>query len=158
MSKSIERVRAQAEASGLAIEIVRMAGSTRTAQEAAAECGCSVAQIVKSLIFQGKDSGQLYLFLLSGDRQLDPLKAANVAHETLQRADPRLVRQETGFAIGGVAPIGHRTRPHTYADESLLMHELVWAAAGAPDAVFSARPADLIKAAGAQLCDIASRR
>lgn len=155
MSKSIDRVRDAAAQAGLKIEIRRTGTSTRTAQEAAAECGCSVAQIVKSIVFQGEISGDLYLFLISGTNQLDLSKGANLAGEPLKRADPRLIREETGFAIGGVAPIGHVTRPKTFADEALLRFDVVWAAAGAHDAVFSAEPKALISAAGATVADLA---
>jgi len=152
---SIERVRRAAEAAGLEIEIRRMGKSTRTAEEAAQQCGCSVAQIVKSLIFQGTADGRLFLFLLSGVNRLDLDKAANLAGQPLKRADPRHIRDETGFAIGGVSPIGYEKKLPTFADESLLQHDVVWAAAGAHDAVFSAKPAALLEAAGARVADIA---
>lgn len=155
MSKSIERVRAAAAEAGVPIEIRRMGESTRTAEEAAARCGVTVGQIVKSLVFRGKASGRLYLFLVSGANRLDGAKAAAVAGEELERADPRQVRDETGFAIGGVAPIGHITPIATFADETLARFDIVWAAAGAHDAVFPAEPKALIRAAGATVADVA---
>src|SRR5262249_41707590 len=145
---------AAAEA-GLAIEVKRMGASTRTAEEAAQQCGCAVAQIVKSLVFEGEQSGKLYLFLVSGSNQLDLDKAAGLTAEPLKRADPRKIRDETGFAIGGVAPIGHRIAISAFADEALLSFDRVWAAAGAHDAVFAAEPAALVKAAGARPADLA---
>lgn len=154
MSASVERVRAAAEAAGLPVEIRRMGASTRTAEEAAAQCGCTVAQIVKSLIFEGKESGRLYLFLVSGDRRLDAAKARIMAGEALERADPRKIREETGFAIGGVAPIGHAIDIATFADERLLDHRTVWAAAGAHDAVFEADPKALLTASNARIGDL----
>lgn len=156
MSKSIERVAAAAAQAGLAIEIKRMGESTRTAEEAANQCGCEVDQIVKSLIFAGKESGRLYLFLISGSRKLDLTKAGKLAGEDLERADPRVVREETGFAIGGVSPLGQPDSVRRYADETLLRFDLVWAAAGAHDAVFAAEPKALIAAAGADVADISS--
>jgi prolyl-tRNA editing enzyme YbaK/EbsC (Cys-tRNA(Pro) deacylase) len=156
MSKSIKRVQSAAEAAGMVIEIRRMGESTRTAEEAARQCGCQVAQIVKSLVFQGKDSGELLLFMVAGSNRLDPAKAASLAGEQLERADPRLVRERTGFAIGGVSPIGHLAPIRTFADEALLAFDEVWAAAGAHDAVFASRPATLIAAAGAQTGDLAA--
>ena len=155
MSRSIDRVVAAAEAAGLDIEVRRMGASTRTADEAAAQCGCGVAQIVKSLVFQGTATGKLYLFLVSGDRRLDDAKAAALAGEALQRADPRHVRDVTGFAIGGVAPIGHLVEIDAFAVEALLAWPVVWAAAGAHDAVFSADPQALIAAAKARVAAIA---
>lgn len=152
---SIERVAQAAHEAGLGIEVRRMGASTRTAEEAAAQCGCAVSQIVKSLVFQGERSGRLYLFLVSGSNQLDPDKAAGLTGEPLARADPRHVRDETGFAIGGVAPIGHRIAIAAFADEELLRHDRVWAAAGAHDAVFAAEPLALIRAANATAADLA---
>lgn len=154
LSKSIERVRHAAEKAGLAIEVKRMGESTRTAQEAAQQCGCDVAQIVKSLIFEGETSGALYLFLVSGSRQLDLAKAADAAAETLKRADPRRIREETGFAIGGVSPLGQPPEVRRFADRSLCDFDIVWAAAGAHDAVFAADASALIEAAGATVVDI----
>ncbi len=156
MKRSTDRVQAAAERAGLEIEIRRMGESTRTAKEAAEQCGCSVAQIVKSLVFRGADSSKLYLFLVSGDKSLDLDKATALTGEKLERADPRRVRDETGFAIGGVAPIGHKIEIPCLADESLLRFDLVWAAAGAHDAVFSARPHDLVRAAHARVSDLAA--
>lgn len=152
---SIARVRQAAEAAGLAIEVRRMGASTRTAEEAAQQCNCSVAQIVKSLIFQGAEDGRLFLFLVSGTKRLDLDKAAALAGQPLKRGDPRLIRDETGFAIGGVSPIGYERPLPAFADESLLGFDIVWAAAGAHDAVFSAEPQALVSAAGATVADIA---
>ncbi|MEX0344105.1 MAG: YbaK/EbsC family protein [Rhizobiaceae bacterium] len=154
MSKSINRVRQAALHAGLEIEIVRMGASTRTAQEAADQCGCAIDQIVKSLIFQGKSSGKLYLFLLRGSRKLDLAKASALAGETLDRADVQTVRDVTGFAIGGVAPIGHTSPIKTFADEGMEKLESVWAAAGAHDAVFQVEPKALLVAANAQTGDL----
>jgi prolyl-tRNA editing enzyme YbaK/EbsC (Cys-tRNA(Pro) deacylase) len=156
MSKSIDRVSQAAAHAGLDIEIRRMGESTRTAVEAAEQCGCSVGQIVKSLIFRGEPSGRLYLFLVPGNRQLDTAKAEALVMEKLLRADPRQVREETGFAIGGVSPLGHAQHVPTFADAALLAHPIVWAAAGAHDAVFSSEPQALVVAARAQIVDIAS--
>jgi prolyl-tRNA editing enzyme YbaK/EbsC (Cys-tRNA(Pro) deacylase) len=152
---SIERVEQAAADAGLAIEVKRMGASTRTAEEAAQQCGCGVGQIVKSLVFEGGESGRLYLFLVSGSNQLDLDKAASLTAEPLKRADPRKIRDETGFAIGGVAPIGHRTAITAFADETLMAYARVWAAAGAHDAVFAAEPAALVKAAGARPANLA---
>ena len=156
MAGSIERVTEAAREAGLDIEVRRMGASTRTAEEAAAQCGCTVDQIVKSLIFQGKASGDLYLFLLAGSSRLDLAKAAALAGEDLERADPRLIRDRTGFAIGGVSPIGHLVQIAAFADEGLLAHDQVWAAAGAHDAVFASAPRALVEAAKAHLCDVAA--
>jgi prolyl-tRNA editing enzyme YbaK/EbsC (Cys-tRNA(Pro) deacylase) len=156
MAGSIERVTQAASDAGLAIEVRRMGASTRTAEEAATQCGCTVAQIVKSLVFQGETSGKLFLFLVSGSNQLDLAKAAELAGEPLKRADPRHIRDETGFAIGGVSPLGHLIAIPVFADQSLLAFDVVWAAAGAHDAVFSAEPSALIAAARATVADLSA--
>lgn len=155
MSGSIERVKQAAASAGLDVEIRRMGASTRTAEEAAQQCGCTVDQIVKSLIFEGQNDGTLFLFLLSGASRLHLAKAAKAAGQELKRADPRDVRDRTGFAIGGVAPIGYENALPVYADTKLTAFDIVWAAAGAHDAVFSSEPNALIKAAGAEIADLA---
>lgn len=157
MSKSVRRVAAAAEDAGLSIEIKRMGESTRTAEEAARQCGCTVDQIVKSLIFAGETSGRLYLFLVSGGKQLDLDKAGALAGEQLVRADPRKVREETGFAIGGVSPLAQPDGVRRFADETLLRFDTVWAAAGAHDAVFAAEPQALVTAARAEVADIVAQ-
>lgn len=153
MSKSVKRVERAAAELGLEITIERMPGTTRTAEDAAAACGCSVGQIVKSMIFEGVESGALKLLLVSGAHDVDLARAPALFGEGLQRADPKRVRAETGFAIGGVSPIGHLTETATFIDRALMAHELVWAAAGAPDAVFSIAPERLREATGAALFD-----
>ena len=155
MAGSIERVTEAAKQAGLEIEVKRMGASTRTSEEAALQCGCGVAQIMKSLIFQADTGDRLYLFLLQGSSRLDLAKAEGLTGEKLKRADPRLIRERTGFAIGGVSPIGHAAPVPTYAEEALLKHEIVWAAAGAHDAVFAAEPGRLLAAANATVADIA---
>lgn len=149
MSKSVRRVEQAARDLGLAIEIRRMGESTRTAEDAARACGCEVGQIVKSLIFRGRDSGALVLLLVSGANRVDAALAAAAAGEPLERADADDVRARTGFAIGGVAPIGHLEAPRIWIDRDLMEHATVWAAAGAPDAVFAVDPRDLAAATAA---------
>ncbi|TIN76561.1 YbaK/EbsC family protein [Mesorhizobium sp.] len=155
MAGSIDRVTRAGADAGLDIEIRRMGASTRTAEQAAAQCGCTVAQIVKSLVFQGETSGKLFLFLVSGSNQLDLARAAALAGEPLKRADPRQIRDETGFAIGGVAPIGHLIAIPAFADETLFGFNRVWAAAGAHDAVFAAEPQAMVQAAQAVVATLA---
>ena len=155
MTGSIERVMEAAREAGMEIEVKRMGASTRTSKEAAEQCGCSVDQIVKSLIFQGEASDRLYLFLLQGSSRLSLAKAEGLTGERLKRADPRLIRDRTGFAIGGVSPIGHTVPVPSFAEEALLKHDAVWAAAGAHDAVFRAEPRKLLAAAKAAVADIA---
>ena len=147
MSKSLARVRKAIEEIGLDAEILHP-GQSRTAEDAAKACGCEIDQIVKSLIFQG-ESGQIYLFLTAGGNRLDAEKGASVAGEALLRADANTVRKVTGFAIGGVAPIGHLTAPRIFADPRLRDFATVYAAAGTPDHVFSVAPGALFAACDA---------
>jgi len=149
MSKSVARVAEALKAAGLDSPILEP-GPSRTADEAAAACGCALDQIVKSLIFQGA-SGRLYLFLTAGGNRVDPERATALAGEALGRADADTVRAATGFAIGGVAPLGHLTAPAIYADPRLLEFDTVYAAAGSPRHVFPAEPRALIAACGAQV-------
>lgn len=155
MSRSLARVeRALAEA-GLAVRTIEMPGETRTAEQAAAAAGCLLDQIVKSIIFAGKDSGHVRLFLTAGGNRVDAAVASALAGEPLGRADADLVRRETGFAIGGVAPVGHLSPVPTWLDRRLLEFDTVWAAAGTPRHVFPIAPDDLVRITGAAVADFA---
>lgn len=151
MSKSVKRVGAAAEALGLSVDILRMEQSTRTAEEAAQACGSEVDQIVKSMVFEGADSGDLILVLVSGRHNLKLEAAARIFGEDLKRASADRIRAETGFAIGGVAPIGHLCEITCWMDDVLMGYDKVWAAAGAPNAMFAVAPADLLAATKARL-------
>lgn len=148
---STERVRAAAAAAGLQVAICDMPQSTRTAEEAASACGTAVGQIVKSLVFIKAESGAPVLILVSGKNRVD--EAAMAAHvgEPLKRAGARQVRELTGFAIGGVAPLGSLTPLPTFMDRDLMEYETVWAAAGAPFAVFEVSPRALAEATAATI-------
>lgn len=150
MSDSLARVRAALDAAGIAVDIREMPGSTRTAAEAADAVGCALDQIAKSIIFHGMDSGQVLLFLTAGGNRVDPDKAAALAGEPLGRADAALVRARTGFAIGGVAPVGHLTPLRAFLDPRLADFTQVWAAAGTPRHVFAIAPDRLQAVTGAQ--------
>lgn len=151
MSKSLARVTAALAAAGLDITPLEMPGETRTAQQAAEAAGCTLDQIVKSILFAGEQSGRLYLFLTAGGNQVSPDRATALAGEALTRADINTVRAVTGFAIGGVAPIGHLTPVPTWADPRLTDFPQVWAAAGTPRHIFPIAPADLLRLTGATL-------
>jgi prolyl-tRNA editing enzyme YbaK/EbsC (Cys-tRNA(Pro) deacylase) len=126
-----------------------MPATTRTAEEAAAACGCAVGQIVKSLIFKGKDSGRPYLLLVSGTNRVNEKTTGVRLGEAIIRPDADFVRAATGFAIGGVAPIGHTPPLVPYLDTDLLQYGTVWAAAGTPNTVFAVDPRALRDATGA---------
>ncbi|MFO1202699.1 MAG: YbaK/EbsC family protein [Tabrizicola sp.] len=148
MSKSLARVAAALRAAGLESVPVEAKGEIRTAEAAAADAGVTVDQIVKSILFQGA-SGRLFLFLTAGGNRVDLEKAADLAGETLSRAEVEVVRAVTGFAIGGVAPLGHLTPSPTFLDPRLLDFAEVWAAAGTPRHMFRVAPQDLVRATGA---------
>lgn len=150
MSKSLKRVRAALLAHGLADTILET-GQATTAQMAADELGCTVDQIVKSIIFLGETSGNCILFLTAGGNQVDPLKATALAGEPLGKADAAVIRGQTGFAIGGVSPFGHLSTPRAFFDPRLMDFDQIWGAAGTPRHVFSAAPAKILEFSGAQL-------
>lgn len=152
MSKSLKRVTETLARAGLASTPVEMPGETRTAQQAADAAGCALDQIVKSILFQGEKGG-LFLFLTAGGNQVDPERASAHAGETLSRAEINTVRTVTGFAIGGVAPIGHLSPSPTWIDPKLLTFERVWAAAGTPRHIFPIAPHDLARLAAATVAD-----
>ncbi len=133
-----------------------MASETRTAEQAAQAAGCAPAQIVKSMVFQGQASGGLYLFLTSGSRRVLPGPAALAAGEELGRADADLVRAATGFAIGGVAPVGHLTPIPVWMDRHLTGFPVVWAAAGTPNHIFAIAPGTLLALTRATLADFSA--
>ncbi|MZR13182.1 YbaK/EbsC family protein [Maritimibacter sp. DP07] len=153
MSKSLKRVKRAAEEAGLEIEILEMAEGTRTAADAAAAAGCEIDQIVKSIVFRGEDDGQVLLFLTAGGNRVDDRKASAVAGEPLGKADAALIRGQTGFAIGGIAPIGHLNPIRAFIDPRLMEFEVIWAAAGTPRHVFAANPRDIARVSGAQTAD-----
>lgn len=153
---SAQRVADAATERGLSIEIVTFAESTRTAGDAAAAIGCTVGQIVKSLVFSV--DGQPVIALVSGDNQLDTRKLAGllgVGRKKVQRADADLVRSATGFAIGGVPPFGHTKIMDVYVDQDLTGYDVIWAAAGTPNTVFEITPGDLVRASGGIVADLA---
>lgn len=153
MGRSLARVRAALDAAGVAAEILEMAEGTRTAADAARAAGCAVDQIAKSIIFRGEETGHAVLFLTAGGNRVDPAKATAAAGQPLGKADAALIRAETGFAIGGVAPVGHLKPVQAFFDPRLLAFDRVWAAAGTPRHVFAIGPASLLALTGAELAD-----
>ncbi len=156
MSKSLKRVARALDAAGIETEIIEV-GQSRTAAEAAAAVGCHIDQIAKSIIFRGETSGAALLFLTAGGNQVDGTKAAALAGEPLGKADAALIRAQTGFAIGGVAPLGHLNLIRAWLDPRLLEFDTVWAAGGTPRHVFAVDPAQLPKKCGAQVFDFTSQ-
>jgi prolyl-tRNA editing enzyme YbaK/EbsC (Cys-tRNA(Pro) deacylase) len=151
---SAQKVQDAAHALGLPIEVREMADSTRTAEDAAAACGVTVGQIVKSLVFLGATSHKPYLLLVSGSNRVNEKGIAQHLGEKLKRHEADAVRALTGYAIGGIPPFGHATPIATYMDRDLLQYDVIWAAAGTPKAVFRTEPHKLRDATGAIVVDV----
>ena len=135
-------------------EVLEFDAGTRTAADAAAAIGCEVAEIAKSLLFRARDSGRPVLVVASGVNRVDEKKVAALIGERIARADAEYVRENTGFAIGGVPPLGHAVAPLTLIDEDLLGFEAIWAAAGTPNAVFKLTPGELVELTGGRVAGV----
>lgn len=153
MSKSLNRVLRALHDAQLEITPLELGPETRTAQQAADAAGCALDQIAKSVIFAGKTSGKAILFITAGGNQVDPAKASTAAGEPLGKADAALIRAQTGFAIGGVAPIGHLHPVRAFFDPRLAEFDLIYAAAGTPRHIFPINPHYLLRISDAQLYD-----
>lgn len=153
LPRAARRVMEAASKAGFEIEPVEMADTTRTAEDAAAACGCTVDEIVKSLVFRTEPGGGLVLLLVAGGNRVDEKKAGALLGCRLERADGRAVREATGFAIGGIPPLGHDIPLRTLMDPRLLEFARVWAAAGTPHCVFAADPHKLAEATAAEVGD-----
>ena len=143
LSPSAQKVQDALNQFGVSLQVVEFDASTRTAQDAANAIGCTVGQIVKSLIFKGRQSAKPVLVLASGSNRVDEKKIAAMVGEKIEKADADFVRQHTGFAIGGVPPVGHASPLETLIDQDLLQYAEIWAAAGTPNAVFKLATVDL---------------
>jgi len=154
LSPSAQKIQNLLNSLGYAYTVIEHAESTRTAQEAADRAGCELAQIVKSLIFRGKTSGKPILVLTSGANRVDEKRISGYAGEAISRADADFVRSVTGFAIGGVPPIGHNQLMETYLDEDFLPFKTIWAAAGTPNAIFELKTDDLQKMTGGTVAQV----
>ena len=154
LSPGARKVQAALSTYGADFNVVELPASTRTAQEAAQTIGCEVSQIVKSLVFCTKQSNEPILILASGSNRVNEKKIGKLAATPIKKADADFVKEKTGFAIGGVSPIGHKAPIRTYIDEDLLQCKELWAAAGTPNAVFSLSSSDLEKMTGGEVISI----
>lgn len=152
MSKSLKRVRAALEAEQAEITIVETP-LARTALDAAKAVECEVDQIAKSIVFRGEVSGEAILFVTAGGNRVDLAKASALAEEPLGKADAALIRAQTGFAIGGVSPIGHLNPIRAFVDPRLMDFEQIWAAAGTPHHVFACSGVQILKFCHGQFSD-----
>ena len=154
LSASARRVQEAVAARGFAFQVVEFPASTRTAADAAAAIGCEVAQIAKSLVFRTKAEKKPILVIASGVNRVNEKRLRDLVGETIEKADAEFVREQTGFAIGGVPPVGHREGLAIFIDEELLTLGEIWAAAGTPNAVFRLPAADLPTLTGGQVATI----
>ncbi|GIX11166.1 YbaK/EbsC family protein [Elioraea sp.] len=152
---SVGRVRAALRAAGHADTISMFPAGTRTSEDAARAVGCTVAQIAKSLVFRIKGTGRPLLVIASGANRVDLARVAVEVGAAIERADGRWVRETTGFAIGGVAPVGHAVAPVVLIDADLMALDRIWAAAGSPMHVFETTPAELVRLTGGRVVAIA---
>ena len=148
---SVKKVQQTLKLLGFSDEIVVFPDSTRTAIEAAQAVGCSVGQIVKSLVFRGAQSQKPVLALVSGANRVNEKRLGSLVGEEIEKADADFVRQHTGFAVGGVPPVAHVARLATFIDRDLLQYDEIWAAAGSPHAVFRLAPDDLQRMTGGEV-------
>lgn len=156
MQGSVERVRAALAAAGHPDTIATFPAGTRTAADAAAALGCAVAQIAKSMVFRAGDAP--VLVVTSGVNRVDPARVGAALGQPVRRADGDWVRAVTGFAIGGVSPVGHLRPPLALLDEDLLAFPQVWAAAGSPTEVFATTPDALLTLTGARVAAVREER
>jgi prolyl-tRNA editing enzyme YbaK/EbsC (Cys-tRNA(Pro) deacylase) len=153
---AVDRVRAALAVVGVDAAIVALPDAARTARAAADALGCDVAQIANSLVFRCERSGAPLLVMTSGARRVDVERVAALVGEPVGKADAAFVRESTGFAIGGVAPVGHRSAIRTLVDRNLLRHAEIWAAGGHPHTVFRLDPDTLVRITGGTVADVAS--
>lgn len=154
LSKSAQSIQDVLTQKGLTFRVIELSDSTRTAQQAADTIGCQVAQIIKSLIFRTKDTGKPILVLASGINRVNEKTIALYVGEAITKADADFTRQVTGFAIGGIPPVGHTQPIETYIDQDLFKFEELWAAAGTPNAVFNLKSQDLEKLSNGKIVSI----
>ncbi len=154
LSPSAQRVQDALASLGFPHRVVELSQTTRSSAEAAQAIGCEVGQIVKSLVFRGKRSGRPILVAASGANRVSEKRIAELVGEPIERPDAEYVRARTGFAIGGVPPLGHSEPLDTFIDEDLMGYSEVWAAAGNPNAVFKLEPADLPRMTGGRVVPV----
>lgn len=154
LPKSAQKVQSVLDEHNLSLQVVEFPNSTRTAQEAAEAIGCEVAQIAKSLVFRRKETGAPLLVVASGANRVNEKALKELLGEKVEKADADYVQEHTGYAIGGIPPVGLIEPLETFIDEDLLTHEIIWAAAGTPHAVFSLTPQALVEITGGDIISV----
>ena len=154
LKSSAQKVQDTLSAHGFSNQVVELDESTRTSAEAAAAIGCEVAQIAKSLIFRTASTGKPILIIASGSNRVNEKVLTGIVGEKLERPDADFVREQTGFVIGGVPPLGHAHPLETYIDQDLWQYASLWAAAGHPNAVFPLTPDELAAMTGGRVVKV----
>jgi prolyl-tRNA editing enzyme YbaK/EbsC (Cys-tRNA(Pro) deacylase) len=158
LTATAQRVQDTLKALGVAGPVVELPASTRSAAEAAQAIGCRVEQIVKSLVFRSLSTNRPVLALVSGANRVDEERLGELVAEGVAKADADYVRQRTGYAIGGVAPVGHAEPLVCLIDEDLFQYDEIWAAAGTPRAVFRLTPPELQRITGGRIASVKAVR
>lgn len=154
IKNSLQRVRDELKKLGFSYQIIELPKTTHTALDAANALSCTVGQIAKSIIFKTKNSNQPILVIASGQNRVNEERIREYISESIEKADADLILKQTGFVIGGVAPLGHLKELKAFIDEDLFQYDEIWAAAGTPNAVFKLKPKDLIKMTNGQIISI----
>ncbi len=154
LSPSAQKVQQALQDLGCDCQVVETSGSTRTAAEAAAVVGCQVGQIAKSLIFRTRRSKRPVLIITSGANRVNEKHMRQVLGEKLGKATAEYVREVSGYAIGGVPPVGHSQPIQTYVDEDLMQYDVIWAAGGTPRALFRISPQELVRITGGRVVSV----
>lgn len=153
-TNSINKVKETLNVLGYPCQIIELSQMSRTSAEAAAAVGCGIGQIAKSLIFKGTISGKAILVIVSGSNRVNEKRLSCIVGEPIEKPNAAFVKEATGFAIGGVPPVGHIQKLETVIDEDLLKYDGIWAAAGSPTSVFKLNPNDLSPITGGMLSGI----
>lgn len=151
LKNAAQKVQHAVNALGFDFQVVQFDETTRTSADAAAAIGCQLGQIAKSLVFRGLQSDTAILIITSGSNRVNEKTVRDILLEDIGRADADFVREQTGFAIGGVPPVAHSQKLTTLIDKDLFQYEYIWAAAGTPNAVFSLTPQQLVQLTGGQV-------
>lgn len=154
LKNNIQRVQNELQRLGFSYQVIELPKTTHTALDAAKALSCQIGQIAKSIIFKTKSTNQPILVIASGLNQIDEEKIAKHISESVEKAEANFILEKTGFIIGGVPPLGHLKKIKTFIDEDLFQYEEIWAAAGAPNAVFKFKPQDLIKMTDGQIISV----
>lgn len=154
LTPSAQKIQNALKKLGFSFQVRELPESTRTSSDAASAIDCKVEQIAKSIVFRGKDSYQPILVIAGGANRINEEKLSKLVGEPVEKADADFVYEATGFAIGGIPPLGHKRKIQTLIDKDLLSYQEIWAAAGSSHAVFKLTPDDLTKMTKGQVVSV----